>query len=111
MSPSYQIHLSLDALQNLPLTNLKYGIWRHTSAFPQEIFKCHVTAMRIGYDHATIALVTLDDRENANEDRGRLLRGQFFGGVSYQIRILMYHDVSCMYPACILKDTRILSVS
>ena len=30
--------------------------------------------MRINHDHATIALVTLDDRENANEDRGRLLR-------------------------------------
>jgi len=36
----------------------------------------------------------------------------FLRGVSYQIRnILMYRDVSCMYPACILKDTRILSVS
>jgi len=26
------------------------------TSFPQEIFKRHVTAMRIGYDHATIAL-------------------------------------------------------
>ena len=26
----------------------------------------------------------------------------FLGGVSYRIRILMYFDVSCMYPACIL---------
>ncbi len=29
----------------------------------------------------------------------------FWGRVSYRIRILMYFDVSCMYPACILKDT------
>jgi len=29
----------------------------------------------------------------------------FLGGGSYRIRILMYFDVSCMYPACILKDT------
>ena len=26
----------------------------------------------------------------------------FFGGISYQIRILLYRDVSRMYPACIL---------
>ena len=26
----------------------------------------------------------------------------FLGGISYQIRILLYRDVSCMYPACIL---------
>ena len=26
----------------------------------------------------------------------------FLGGVSYRIRILMYCDVSCMYPECIL---------
>ena len=30
--------------------------------------------MRIGNDHATIAPVTLDDKENANKERGRLLR-------------------------------------
>jgi hypothetical protein len=46
--------------------------------------------------------------------RGRLRRGRppgvgggflsFFGGGSYRIRILMYFDVSCMYPACILKE-------
>ena len=35
----------------------------------------------------------------------------FLGGVSYRIRILMYFDVSCMYPACILKDTCIPYVS
>ena len=35
----------------------------------------------------------------------------FFGGGSYRIRILTYFDVSCMYPACILKDTCIPYVS
>jgi hypothetical protein len=30
--------------------------------------------MRIGYDHATIALVTLDNKRNTASDRGRLLR-------------------------------------
>ena len=30
--------------------------------------------MRIGYDHATIAHVTLDDKKNTASDRGRLLR-------------------------------------
>jgi hypothetical protein len=35
----------------------------------------------------------------------------FLGVVSYRIRILMYSDVSCMYLACILKDTCIPYVS
>ena len=35
----------------------------------------------------------------------------FLGGGSYRIRILMYFDVSCMYLACILKDTCIPYVS
>ena len=30
--------------------------------------------MRIGYDHATIAHATLDNKENTASDRGRLLR-------------------------------------
>jgi hypothetical protein len=30
--------------------------------------------MRIGYDHATIALVTLDNKKNTASDRGRLVR-------------------------------------
>ena len=33
-------------------------------------------------------------------ERGGFL--SFLGVVSYRIRILMYFDVSCMYPACIL---------
>ena len=33
-----------------------------------------MTAMRIGNDHASIAPVTLDNKENESNDRGRLLR-------------------------------------
>ena len=55
-----------------PLTN---PMASGDTSFPQEIFKRHVTAMRIGYDHATIAtIVTLDNKEDTASDRGRLLR-------------------------------------
>jgi len=47
--------------------------------------------------------------ERAPGVRGGFL--PFLGVVSYRIRILMYPDVSCMYLACILKDTCIPYVS
>ena len=40
----------------------------------QQRFKRHVTAMRIGYDHATIALVTLEHKGSDDESRGRRVR-------------------------------------
>ena len=55
-----------------------------------------------------VAVRTATDGNLATGKGGFL---SFLGGGSYRIHILMYHDVSCMYPACILKDTCILSVS
>ena len=54
-----------------PLTN---PMASGDTSFPQEIFKRHVTAMRIGYDHATIALVTLEHKGSDDESRGRRVR-------------------------------------
>ena len=47
----------------------------------------------------------------SRDERSHRMAHKGVRGVSYRIRILMYLDVSCMYPACILKDTCIPYVS
>jgi hypothetical protein len=49
--------------------------------------------------------VSEDERDGDEAAAQQGVRGgflSFLGVVSYRIRILMYSDVSCMYPKCIL---------
>ena len=66
---------------------------------------------RVPFPMRVVGHAQRSSQDGASRGHQGLGGSYLLGGGSYRIRILMYRDVSCMYPECILKDTRILSVS